>query len=1005
MKTQFLSFVIGLTLLSCEVKNNHPKLTQEQQKAIDDFSIADGFKIELVAAEPLVQDPVAMEIDENGQMYVVEMSGYPLDLSKTGRIKILKDTNKDGWPDKAIVFADSLLLPTGIMKWKKGLMVTDTENVVYFEDTNNDGKADIRKVMLTGFARTNPQHNLNSPLLGIDNWIYLAHQGEITPFVYKKEFGDEGREITFPNNPNAAKLAKNASGRNVRFRPDSFEVEELSGDSQFGQTFDAWGHHILTENAKHLYHEAIAATYLNQNPNLLIPEATQSISDHGDASEVYPTSESPNHELLTDKGVITSSCGVTWYLGNKFGEKYKNITFIAEPSHNLVHADFIKDNGASFTASRVFEKKEFLTSKDAWFRPVNFYVGPDGAMYVIDYYRQHIEHPEWMSEEMINSGTLYNGKTKGRIYRITPKNGLKMDWLDALKINELSDNELVNKCLDNPNIWYRKTAQRLLADKNSKSIIEPLKSLVRNAQNPEAKIHALWLLQKMGAVDFTTLQIALNDKTAGVVENASKILEKSNPSFIKQNEIALTESLTKLVNNQHPKVRYQLLCSLGKIDIKAVQNLRMAVLKKDFSDSWVGIAAIAGSKNQELALFEEMSGFLQKNNTKNADQFFTYLGATIANSGKENDIKKVLNTCTNYKINQSWQASTLSGISKLWQYKGITVAFNDTDKQKLVELFNDKTSPELLKVSTDLIRNVGLPKGDNQAIFKQALSWLHDSKYSSGQKSAALYLLSLQTGSENQNIYENLILHSKDESLKTTSFEVLANKNQSKACRLALTHWKVLSTSLKSQATELIVNNGDEIPIFLKAIETNQIPKQDLEWSKMVSMMNYYDTDVRNYARRVLAVDENRKVITQKYLSALDLKGNHDEGIKVFQTLCTTCHKMGEKGEVDFGPNLVSLKNRNPASILTEIINPNNSIADKYDQYSVHLKNKKIETGIIKNQNATSITLKQMGGNEILISKTEVEKLEKGTISAMPNGFENSISIQQMADLIAYIKK
>ena len=239
MKTQFLSFVIGLTLLSCEVKNNHPKLTQEQQKAIDDFSIADGFKIELVAAEPLVQDPVAMEIDENGQMYVVEMSGYPLDLSKTGRIKILKDTNKDGWPDKAIVFADSLLLPTGIMKWKKGLMVTDTENVVYFEDTNNDGKADIRKVMLTGFARTNPQHNLNSPLLGVDNWIYLAHQGEITPFVYKKEFGDEGREITFPNNPNAAKLAKNASGRNVRFRPDSFEVEELSGDSQFGQTFDA----------------------------------------------------------------------------------------------------------------------------------------------------------------------------------------------------------------------------------------------------------------------------------------------------------------------------------------------------------------------------------------------------------------------------------------------------------------------------------------------------------------------------------------------------------------------------------------------------------------------------------------------------------------------------------------------------------------------------------------------------------------------------------------------
>lgn len=1007
MKFQFnLLVIFCLVLSACNEKTNHPTLSVEHQKAIDNMSIMDGFKIEQVVAEPLITDPVAMEIDENGKLYVVEMPGYPVDLAYSGKIKLLKDTNKDGFPDKSVVFADSFLLPTGIMRWKKGFLITDVENVIYIEDTNNDDKADIRKVVITGFARTNPQHNLNSPILGIDNWIYLAHQGEVTPFVYKKEFGDEGREITFVNQPNALKLAKNSNGRNVRFRPDSFEMEELSGDSQFGHTFDAWGHHFLTENAKHLYFEAIAARYLKRNPDLLIPEATQAFSDHEDASVIYPTTESPNHELLTDQGVITSSCGITWYLADKFGDNFNNVTFIAEPSHNLVHADVIKDNGASFTGSRLLEKKDFLASKDSWFRPVNFYIGPDGALYVIDYYRQHIEHPEWMSEEMIKSGTLYNGKDKGRIYRIVPKDGLPMDWMDVLKINELSDEELVTKSLDHPNIWHRRTAQRLLADRNSAASVEPLKKLVQNAKNPAAKVHALWLLEKMNKIDKSILDMALNDETAGVQENAIKIFEKINDDAKKAGKPLLDiEMLEKLKSNKSPKVRYQLLCTLGNDDSEKASKLRFELFNNDAKDKWFGIAAISGANGNEIKLLNDFISFYSNKEYKGNQDFLTYLSATIANKGSKENINTIFNIVETKPIDNNAKAALIKGIAKLWEHKAPNYKITDEDKAKVLAMFKPNTSNELLKSVLLLLKTTGLPSKNTSNYFEMAQNWLNDTKIDNNRKTIAIELLALQKQNSNILQFQNLVVNSKSDEIHLAAFEALAFSNPKATCKFSLENWPKLSSKIKSKATDLVILNESEITAFLKAIEIQKIPKTDILWPQMVSLMNYDKAAVRDYARKVLAIDENRKVVVQKYLAALDLKGDAAKGQTIFQNTCSVCHILDNSKGNDFGPNLTSIKNRNPASILTEIINPNNSIADKFDQYTLHFKNKKTEIGIIKNQNTSSVTLRQMGGVETVFSKSDIDKIEKNTISAMPNGLENSISIQQMADLIAFIKK
>jgi putative membrane-bound dehydrogenase-like protein len=250
--TRYALLVIAgtaLLLFGCgkAQKVSYPPYAPED--ALTTIQVAEGFRVELVASEPLVADPVAMEIDEAGRMYVVEMHGYPLDKGGSGKIKLLTDTDGDGKPDKSTVFAEGLTLPNGIMRWKNGVIVTDAPDVLYLEDQNNDGRADVRKVLLTGFALSNPQHNLNTPVYGLDNWIYLAHEPAVTAQVYPNEFGDEGKAIIFPENAKAPSLPVNAAGRNVRFRPDTYELEILSGASQFGQTFDTWGHHFLVSNA------------------------------------------------------------------------------------------------------------------------------------------------------------------------------------------------------------------------------------------------------------------------------------------------------------------------------------------------------------------------------------------------------------------------------------------------------------------------------------------------------------------------------------------------------------------------------------------------------------------------------------------------------------------------------------------------------------------------------------------------------------------------------------
>jgi putative membrane-bound dehydrogenase-like protein len=959
------------------------------------FEIEQGFKIELIASEPLIGDPVDMEIDENGTLYVVEMPGYPLDKTGSGKIKTLKDTDGDGKMDQSTTFAEGLVLPNSVMRWKDGIMVTDAPNVLYFEDGDGDGKAEIRDTLLTGFALSNPQHNLNSPLLGIDNWVYLAHEEAVTTETYQKEFGDPGKEIFFPDQPKSPRLDINAGGRAVRFKPDHHLVEMTSSASQFGHAFDTWGHHFEVGNSNHIYQEVISQYYLSRNPHLPVSDATQHLSDHRPASEVFPITQNPEHQLLTDVGVITSACGLSTYLGGLFPVPYDNVTFVAEPVNNLVHVDQLSDHGAVFMAKRIHSNKEFLASTDFRFRPVNTYVGPDGALYIVDYYRQIIEHPEWMGDEVIKSGELYNDMDKGRIYRVTPTNAPTAEWTKGLGLGKATGEQLVEKLADK-NIWWRMNAQRLLIDRGDKAIIPALVKMAANTESAVGRLHSLWTLEGLGELKTEHIEMALTDPVAGIRENGIRLAELYIAEFKNP------QPLLKLQDDADPKVRFQLLCTLGSIPGAEAEQVRHKLLLRDIEDQWVQVAALTGPPAQSATLLKFVLDNYKEGNTAFAS-LVKRLTTMIGSMGDPIAIHQLVQQAAGTNSNVTWQASALDGLAEGMQNDKGTVKLSAADQNLMLKTFFESPSASMRKASLHLLTVTKQSYGVDAKYIQKALAIVNDINQPEDKRADAIDFLALGNPSEHIPLLKKLIVPTEHLSVQLASLRTMSTIKDTSTCSYLLAQWSNLTPELRDPAIRTFLTNDERIAMLLRALETGRIQTSEVSWGRKVRLMVNSNEVLRNKARE-LFTKTNDDEINRTYQAALEKKGDAINGKNIYQQQCALCHQVRGKIGVTLGPDLGTIHNWSKDAIMSNILAPNQSISSGYELWDVELNNGESIQGIIASETPGAITLRNVGTAEKTISRQDIKSIEALSMSIMTEGLENQISVDEMADLLAFLK-
>ena len=558
------------------------------EEALESMRLPEGFQIELVASEPLVIDPVHLNWDMQGRLWVVEMRDYPLGLDGKGkpggRVNILHDDNGDGRMDRVVPFLTDLAFPSSVLPFGKGALIAAAPELFYAEDTDGDGRADVRRVLFTGFTEGNQQHRFNGFEWGLDGWLYLAN-------------GDSGGTVKSLQTGKTLSI----SGRDLRMNPDTGEMETVSAQTQFGRRRDDWGHWFGNNNPTWLWQVTVPEHYLRRNPKVAVKRVSQMLAQREDSTRAFPASAPlirPNQPWSLNH--VTSGCSPTPYRDDLFGSAYAHSVFISEPVHNVIHQEVLSARGSALHSQRAAgeERSEFLASTDNWFRPTTLRVGPDGALYVADMYRFILEHPEWISPEMQARVNQRAGDDRGRIYRISPRGAARR----PIPKPGLLDTAGLVAAMDSPNGWQRDSVQRLLVQRGDVGgAAAGLRGFISPDHRPQVRVQALATLGLLkGGLDAATVITALADPHPGVRRQAleqSERLASSHPEVF--------SLVAALARDPEAAVRLQAAFTLGQWPAEQAEPVLRELAARDGGDELI-LTAIQTSLRPDSALFTSL---------------------------------------------------------------------------------------------------------------------------------------------------------------------------------------------------------------------------------------------------------------------------------------------------------------------------------------------------------------------------------------------------------------
>ncbi|MEO5802422.1 MAG: neutral/alkaline non-lysosomal ceramidase N-terminal domain-containing protein [Verrucomicrobiota bacterium] len=940
-----------------------PKSPQEASKT---FHPKPGFTIDLVASEPQIVDPVAIDFATDGKLWVCEMHDYPSGKDGNfkvpgGRVKLLEDKNRDGKFEKSTLFLDGLSFPTGLMQWRKGVLICAAPDIIYAEDTNGDGKADIVKKLFTGFATHNFQARVNSLRWGLDNWVY----GSGGLFGGKIHSEITGKDIE-------------ASGRDFRFNPDTGEMESSSGVSQQGRVRDDFGNWFGCNNSVLLWNFPLPEKYLRRNLHITSPDPNVFVGRDADANLLFPASrtlERFNNPNSANR--VTSACGVEIYRDELLGKNFFGNSFVAEPVHNLVHRYSVVPDGITFDAHRPDDEKqsEFLTSTDNWFRPVETRTGPDGALWIVDMYRFVIEHPKWIPAERLAKLDVRAGDDKGRIFRVYPKNAKLGPLQDLTKIKTA---KLV-AALETSNGTERDLIHRELFQRADRNAIEPLKKIAANTKNAAVKIQALCALEGLKALSAELVIAALKDSDGGVRENAIRLSEP----FLKSRNQKVGEALLRLANDKNIRIQFQLALSLGEWNAARAGRGLGELAKAHLADPWLRAAVLSSASQfpgeilkSVLTLSPETAG---RNETVNA------LIATAASSENPRALESVLIAIApeeNRRVDiVPWQLTALTQLQLAFSRKNISLIDFENSPDATVRESAERIAREIHSAS---------------AIAQQA------NAEESGRE-AAIHLLALSKDDGDLNTLVTLATANGNRRLQQAALSSLHSQRNPKLPELLMAGWKEFPVAVRGPILEILLSRAEGVKKVLDGVEQGLIKPAEVPIGHRQLLLKHADKQIQQRAVTLFPLNQDRAKVLAKFLDVPKLSGNPDKGAEVFGKMCANCHAFRGQG-IGVGPDLMSLGDKTPQDFLVAILDPSSVIEPRFIQYNLETKDGRSLSGVIQAETASSVTLVQGGGVREKILRSDIAEMKASSLSLMPEGIEEGNTPQDFADLISYLK-
>ena len=958
----------------------HP--AQSPEEALKTFQLEPGLRIELVAAEPLVVNPVAFVFDGPRRLFVAEGRGYPDPVeggghTTEGRIALLEDVDGDGRFERRSEFATGLGYVNGLALWQGGLFVTAAPDILYLKDTDGDGAADERKVVLTGFDATKTaQLRVSHPTLGLDGKIYVTS-------------GLNGGKVTAPAHPGRAAVP--FSLKDGRFDPATSTFENTSGRGQFGLTFDAFGRRFICSNRHPVMQVMLEPAQLARHRHLSFSESVQDVSKVQAEATVFPLSRAtitadfiPSLMAAPHSGTFTAASGVLVFGGSGLQPEHTGNVFICESAQNLVQRQVLRPAGASFRADRPPGRKEFLASTDVWFRPVFLGEGPDGALYVADMYRREIDHPRYVPEESRGLLDFESGKDRGRIYRIA-RDAPAPPRSPRTSVDRGDERPQIVSALESPDEWWRADAQRRLVERADRAAIPIVEKIATHAARPESRTRALWTLRGLDGLSAAMITLALRDPHPGVREQglnfAGELIAQGNGAQFLPAAITATR-------DRDARVRFCAALALAEARDEAVVPALAALALRDGEDRWTRAAVLSGLTGRMDAFLAA----LQREPAANPAAFASvmeHLGRIFGAGASPDSCRRFLLERLAENGERSWRVSAVLGLVEGFRGRSGTKATAPTDTFAAVLGPASRGAPAVL----DFLRFVAARANDPQALLRERIN--------------AVTLLGHADFTFAETTLGQLLAARHPPDLQVQAVRALERIGDARGGALLITreNWAGYTPRLREAVLATLTAKPALIAVLFDAIQAGVVTAPEISSVRRTQLLKHADATVRQRAETLFQSLEggDRMHVYHTYRALLTAPTDVVRGREAFLKACSACHThQGVGGKV--GPDLTGLRNQPADAILLHILVPNYEVAPNYQTLSVVTQDGRSLSGWLSTESESNLTLRTAAGTEETVARSQLTSLVASGLSLMPDGLEQTMPREDVANLVAFLK-